>query len=181
VEAEAEVHLEGDGLLARSLHEATAAYAEAVNAALFGGSLGTDLLRAWRASRGTDLCLVCADGGTVAAHAAILASRWPALPTVSTLGLGAPLLRRALEFVYSDALDPYPDAQEAQGLFHAAAMYSQPGLALADRHGLEQLRARAAGFIARNAGNVLKTQSWAELVQHRPQLMRHIVASLEFS
>jgi hypothetical protein len=138
----------------------------------------------------------------VAAHAAILASRWPALPTVSTLGLGAPLLRRALEFVYSDALDPSPDAQEAQGLFHAAAMYSQPGLralcarvmgealtpesaapvlALADRHGLEQLRARAAGFIARNAGNVLKTQSWAELVQHRPQLMRHIVASLEFS
>lgn len=178
--------------------------------ALPASSLAAELRAALESGDGLDVVLLCG-GQELRAHSFVLCVRLPVLRSllrgplvVDHSAVPVPdsvqpaVLRRVLQFVYTDELEP-ASAEEAQHLLAAADHYgltrlvaicsaflvaalsvenSAFTLTLADQHGVAALRDAALVFVASNAIMVMRTPGWAHLKASRAELVESVMHTL---
>ena len=180
-------------------------------------SLTADLAALLSSAADSDVTLCCSGGEEFRAHSFVLRLRspffggalcWPSdatTPDASTpKTLAVPeavtphTLRRVLDFLYTDKLEP-ASPEEATHLLHAADLFELPRLlaiasssllaslsvdmaantlVLAAQHGLVALRAASMRFIAKHAVAVMKTAGWAHLKAAAPELADEVMYTL---
>lgn len=158
---------------------------------------------------GSDVTLACG-GARLRAHSAVLCARSPVFraqirgPMARPTGECVPvfesiqpdIMRRVLQFVYTDALEPATTGVEAQHLLNAADLYGLARLlahcadvltaslsidnathvlTLADQHSLAGLKAASLNFVAWHGAAVLATSGWARLASSRFSLASEAV------
>jgi speckle-type POZ protein len=173
--------------------------------------LGADLAAALQTGKRADVTLVCA-GERLAAHALLLCTRSPVFAAQLEEGpmqadasavpvppdITPHTLRRLLEFIYTDELEP-ASAEEATHLLNAADHYglrrlfgicertlcaalcldsAAETLTLADQHGAAALKDAALRFVAANPVAVMATPGWAHLLSSRPALIAEALHTL---
>jgi speckle-type POZ protein len=152
---------------------------------------------------GADMTLL-SGAERISAHSQVLCARSPVLraqlrgPLACALDavpvpdeIEPSVLRRTLEFIYTDECEP-ASAEEAQHLLNAADQYGLDRLrticerkladalnvenaaftlTLAEQHRASALRNKALRFVAQNAVAVTKTEGWAHLRASSPALV----------
>jgi speckle-type POZ protein len=160
---------------------------------------------------GTDVTLLCGDE-RLGAHALLLCVQSPVFAAQLREGplqadasavpvppdITPHTLRRLLEFLYTDELEP-ASPEEATHLLNAADHYglrrlfaiceralcaalcvenAAETLTLADQHGAAALKGAALRFVAANAVAVMATAGWAHLLSSRPALIAEALHTL---
>ena len=164
-------------------------------------TLQADLSSLLTSGKSADVTLLCGSD-RISAHSQVLCARSAVLqaqlcgPMACPLNavpvpdeIEPPILRRTLEFIYTDECEP-ASAEEAQHLLNAADHFGLPRLrticerslastlsvenaaftlTLAEQHSADGLRDAAFRFVAKNAVAVMKTEGWAHLKASAPE------------
>jgi speckle-type POZ protein len=174
-------------------------------------TLAADLAAALQSGTRADVTLLCGDE-RVAAHALVLCARSPVFAAQLNEGplqadasavpvppeITPHTLRRLLDFLYTDELEP-ASPEEATHLLNAADHYgvrrlfaicertlcsalavenAPETLTLADQHGAAALKDAALRFVAANAVAVMATPGWTHLLSSRPTLIAEALHTL---